>query len=455
MPRGQAAVLTPSRLVIARKRRGLTLTQLAGLTGMSTRSISLYENGHQEPSADTLRQLALVLDVSPGFLRAPELDEIPEDAVSFRALSKMTARQRDRSLSAGRVALLINDWIDTRFRLPETDIPRLTGHDPEAAAEVTRARWGLGERPVSNVLHLLESRGARIYSLSSENAELDAYSLYWHGRPFIFLATGKTGERGRFDAAHELGHLVLHGEHQVPSRPAAEAEANRFAAAFLMPRASVLAGDLRDATPERIVEAKRTWKVSAMALAHRLHELDLLTEWGYRTACVQLARLGYRSSEPRGIERESSQLLAKVFRAVRDGGETPGHDRVRDRDQHRRAPVARVRPHPDRRTRRRPGCDDPAPPGPAPGPAPAELTVKLSQRSYGTSWSTTSPSGGQPADRRAVTSPGRHRLAAHRGAARSGESRSRVSLGQQGSSTAPTPGIAWWRASASRAAAAC
>jgi Zn-dependent peptidase ImmA (M78 family)/DNA-binding XRE family transcriptional regulator len=323
MPRGLAAALTPSRLAIARKRRGLTLTQLAGLTGLSTRSISLYENGHQEPSPETLRQLALELDVSPGFLGAPDVDEIPEQAVSFRALSKMTARQRDRALSAGRVALMINDWIDTRFRLPDTDIPVLTGHDPEAAAEVVRARWGLGERPVSNVLHLLESRGARIYSLTPENTELDAYSLYWQERPFIFLATGKTGERGRFDVAHELGHLVLHGEHQVPSRPAAELEANRFAAAFLMPRASVLAAGLHDAVPARIVEAKRTWKVSAMALAHRLHELGLLTEWGYRTACVQLSRLGYRYSEPQGIERESSQLLAKVFRAIRDGGETP------------------------------------------------------------------------------------------------------------------------------------
>jgi Zn-dependent peptidase ImmA (M78 family) len=219
--------------------------------------------------------------------------------------------------------LLISDWIDARFRLPDTDIPRLPGHEPESAAQVVRAHWGLGERPVSNVLHLLESRGARIYSLTSENTELDAFSLYWQERPFIFLATGKTGERGRFDAAHELGHLVLHGEHQVPSRPAAEAEANRFAAAFLMPRAGVLGQGLPDATPARILEAKRIWKVSAMALTHRLHELDLLTEWGYRTACVQLSRLGYRYGEPRGIERESSQLLAKVFRAIRDAGETP------------------------------------------------------------------------------------------------------------------------------------
>ena len=219
MPRGQTAVLTPSRMVIARKRRGLTLTQLAGLTGLSTRSISLYENGHQEPSADTLRQLAGALDVSPGFLGAPDVDEIPEDSVSFRALSKMTARQRDRALSAGRVALLINDWIDARFRLPRPTSPASPAMIPKSAAEMVRAHWGLGERPVSNVLHLLESRGARIYSLTPENIELDAYSLYWDGRPFIFLATGKTGERGRFDAAHELGHLVLHGEHQVPTAP--------------------------------------------------------------------------------------------------------------------------------------------------------------------------------------------------------------------------------------------
>ncbi|SRR6266487_3415503 len=60
-----------------------------------------------------------------------------------------------------------------------------------------------------------------------------------------------------------------------------------------------------------------------MALTHRLYELDLLTDWGYRTICVQLSRLGYRRSEPQGIQRESSQLLSKVFRSVREDGDTP------------------------------------------------------------------------------------------------------------------------------------
>ncbi len=316
-------MLTPSRLVIARKRHGLTLTSLATLTGLSTRSISLYENGHAEPSQETLVQLAAVLRVAPAFLRGVDLDEVPVDAVSFRALSKMTARQRDRALSAGRVALLINEWIETRFELPEADVPTLTGYEPESAAQVVRARWGMGERPVSNLLHLLEAHGVRIYSLTAENSQLDAYSLFWHAQPFIFLNTAKSGERGRFDAAHELGHLVLHGEHLVPNRPHAETEANRFAAAFLMPGASIVAQGLRDATPEKILQAKRVWKVAATALAHRLYELDLLTDWGYRAACVQLSQWGYRRSEPDGINRESSQLLAKVFRSLRDHGESP------------------------------------------------------------------------------------------------------------------------------------
>jgi Zn-dependent peptidase ImmA (M78 family) len=192
------------------------------------------------------------------------------------------------------------------------------------AAEVVRARWGLGLRPIVNVVHRLEAQGVRLYSLTGENNQLDAYSLYWHTRPFIFLNTAKSGERGRFDAAHELGHLVLHGDHVALDRPTGEQQANRFAAAFLMPRASVLALGLRDATPQRILQAKRYWNVAAMALTHRLYELELLTDWGYRSVCVELSRWGYRRGEPNGIPRESSQLLTKVMRSLRDHGETPG-----------------------------------------------------------------------------------------------------------------------------------
>ena len=96
-----------------------------------------------------------------------------------------------------------------------------------------------------------------------------------------------------------------------------------------MPRASVLAHGLANASIDRILAAKQTWRVAAMALTHRLHELDLLTDWGYRTACVDLSRRGYRTSEPGGIPRETSQLLEKVLRSLRSEGAGPA-DIARD-----------------------------------------------------------------------------------------------------------------------------
>ncbi|AKA08292.1 hypothetical protein SAZ_42450 [Streptomyces noursei ZPM] len=56
-----------------------------------------------------------------------------------------------------------------------------------------------------------------------------------------------------------------------------------------------------------------------MALTYRLHKLDLLSEWRYNQTVKELARRGFRKDEPGStLGRESSQLLAKVFEALRD-----------------------------------------------------------------------------------------------------------------------------------------
>jgi Zn-dependent peptidase ImmA (M78 family) len=152
---------------------------------------------------------------------------------------------------------------------------------------------------------------------------VDAFSFMWTGTPVVVLNTGKSAERTRFDAAHELGHLVLHSEDRLPHGPGAEQEANAFAASLLMPRSTVIGQSLRDATTAHVLAAKKHWRVSAMAMTHRLSELGLVTEWGYRNLCVNLSRMGYRSAEPGGMARESSQLLVKVVRSLRREGTTP------------------------------------------------------------------------------------------------------------------------------------
>lgn len=134
----------------------------------------------------------------------------------------------------------------------------------------------------------------------------------------------KSVERGRFDAAHELGHLVMHGSDRECSGPEAERQANDFASAFLMPAASVIGHMPAGAHVDQILKGKRIWKVSAMALTYRMHDLGLLTDWQYRSACTELSKRGYRRDEPEGMKkRETSQVLTKVFRGLRSTGVKP------------------------------------------------------------------------------------------------------------------------------------
>ncbi|WP_392839740.1 helix-turn-helix domain-containing protein [Streptomyces sp. LN500] len=323
-------MITSSRITTARKRRGLTLAELSTRVGVSVQSLSNYERGRTEPTPDTLARLAAALDFPESFFFQPDLEPVPLEAVSFRARSKLAAGPRDAALWASRLALELHTWIDDRFRLPPNGIPTLGRPDPETAAEMVRARWGLGTAPISNMVHLLESHGVRVFSLPPEYADVDAFAMWRDGTPFVFLNTLKTPERGRFDAAHELGHLVLHGEDRSLAGPQAEQEANAFASAFLMPRSSVMEHMPNAPLVQQILRGKKIWKVAALALTYRLHDLDMLSDWHYRRACIDLGKLGYRRSEPSGMpSRESSQLLDKVFTAMKAKGITL-HDVARD-----------------------------------------------------------------------------------------------------------------------------
>lgn len=312
---------TPSRLALARQRRGLSLVQLAQTIGVTAQSLSNAERGRQDLSEQLLESIGHALDFPVDFLRAGDIEELHDVQVSFRARSKTPARAKAAARSSARLAVELQCWIEERFVAPAVVVPTLENRmSPELAAEHVRTRWGLNlTQPIANCIHLFESKGVAIFSLPPETQDVDAFSFWWRDKPFIMLSTTKSGERSRFDAAHELGHLVLHkdGEYGRNWR-AAEHEANQFASAFLMPRDSIYEAFLsRSVTTERIIRTKLRWRVAALALAYRLRDLGLLSEWLYRQVVIELGRQGYRGGEPNGMVRESSQLLAKVLSALR------------------------------------------------------------------------------------------------------------------------------------------
>lgn len=310
----------PKRLTLARRRRGLTKTKLAQAIGTDVRSITAYETDEFRPEKERLAQLGATLRFPVSFFLGDDPEEISPDIVSFRSMSKMTAGERDSAIGAGEIALMLNHWIEARFDLPRADLPDLSQEaSPEAAADTLRRMWGLGELPIKNMIHLLEAKGVRVFSLAIDTVQLDAFSMWHAATPFVFLNTQKSCEHSRFDAAHELGHLVLH-RHAGSKGQEAEREANAFASAFLMPRASVLSNAPHMATVDQLIRTKPFWTVSVAALAHRLHDVDLVSDWHYRSLCIEIAKRGYRKAEPNEAPRETSQVLAKVFAAMREEG---------------------------------------------------------------------------------------------------------------------------------------
>lgn len=307
----------PSRLSLARKRRGFTQVALADAIHVTRLTIYRYETGEGEPSFDALRRLSFVLDFPVGFFFGETIDEPNQDSASFRGLTAMTARERDCALAAGALAFLLDDWVRPLVATaPAIALPDLAGENPDVAARALRQEWGLGERPIKNTVRVLEAKGVRVFSLAEENRTVDAFSVWRDEKPYVFLNTMKTAERSRMDAVHELGHLLLH-KHGGPRGKVVEEEANQFARAFLMPQADVIAVLPTVSNVQQIIAAKRRWGVSAMNLTYRLHKLGCLSDWQYQKFAIQLTNLGYRSGEPGGIAPEKSLFWQKVFDGMR------------------------------------------------------------------------------------------------------------------------------------------
>jgi len=320
---GDPGTFNPQRLELARRRRGLTIIEFARLIGVTPRQVTNYENGSSVPSAVAWDSIVELLGFPKEFYFRAALLNLSEENATFRSLRRTTATQRNQVLAVGALAMELSSWIEDKFNLPDVDIPDMSVHagQPEAAAAALRSQWNLGERSVSHTIGLLETHGVRVFSLAEDLREVNAFSVWVGTRPFVFLNTMKSAEASRFDAMHELAHLAMHRE--TSDARETETEANAFAAAMLMPAADVLAVAPRHVTLQHIVRLKKRWGVSASALARRLHDLEIIGPWPYRTLCIELNRHGFRTNEPHPIsQRESSRVLTKVFNHLRQDGMT-------------------------------------------------------------------------------------------------------------------------------------
>jgi Zn-dependent peptidase ImmA (M78 family)/transcriptional regulator with XRE-family HTH domain len=324
------SVFVGERLSIARNLRGQTATALAVASGVSPEWISKVERGRTVPSLDLVESVARTLRFPADFFFREVAVLPPSDDFHFRASSKLAQKDKSAARGLSLLAWELSDWMDETYRLPAPGVPELqdfadadVNTEPDVAAEAARNYWGLGSAPISNMMALMEAKGARVFSVNGTYKAIDAFSFRHRENAIIFLNPTKSAERLRFDLAHELGHLILHGGSlRGNDRKAREREANDFASAFLMPRSGVIGSVRGNVTMDDLLLIRRKWKVSAMALTVRLNQLDLISDWMYRLLCQDLAKKGFRRREPGStLVREGSTLWPQILADLRGRGE--------------------------------------------------------------------------------------------------------------------------------------
>jgi Zn-dependent peptidase ImmA (M78 family) len=302
--------MNPERVELVRLRLGLTKQGFARALGVDRKVLQRFESGSQLPD-HCVKKLCELSKFPLVFFEGPTPEYPNAECVSFRSLRSLTAGPRNAAIAAGALAFEIDDWITERYELPAHSLVQTDDISPVEAAAFIRSRWGIGVRPISNVINLLEAHGIRIFSLVQETRHLDAYSLWRNDKPYVFLNTLKTTERMRYDALHEMAHLTMH-RHSGSSHPNAEREANAFASAFLMPSEDLTAEIPWVRSLDQLIAKKRRWGASLASLCYALYKMGKISEWHYKGYCIEIAKMG-RDTEPNPMPAETSQVWAKIL----------------------------------------------------------------------------------------------------------------------------------------------
>jgi Zn-dependent peptidase ImmA (M78 family)/transcriptional regulator with XRE-family HTH domain len=316
----------PRRLRVARAFHGLTLEELGERVAASKQYINQLELGAKTPTEDLLDALAAALYVRTSFFFRPPPADISLANSNFRRSRSTTIRDSAQVIAHGVVLDDLLSFVEQFLSLPKANFPSYPGGHPpeiEQAAERARIYWGLtSDLPIDSTVRVAENAGAVVVKFPAIAREIDALSIN-RPRPLIIRTSEKEKPtRLRFDIAHEIAHLVMH-RGPTPTQPGAdarrEAEADRFASAFLLPRKPFERSFARTRRLDWqcIFALKRQWNVSAQAILRRAYDLTLIDAAQYRTGCVYISKQGYRRSEPFEPDQiETPELLATVLRAL-------------------------------------------------------------------------------------------------------------------------------------------
>lgn len=319
---------TSERLRHARTYANLTQERLQELTGLSQGLISQIERG-KSLTPEVAERIAGATGFSPAFLLDDSpLPELPEGSLRYRRRSTAPVRHGERFRAHVRQTLGVAESAAEGLKIPPVRVVPLGANERvdadtiEALAADAREAMGVGAvDPIPNVVRCAERAGVLVVGSSDEIEGHDGASFwpaYPEGRPVVCFTRGIAGDRQRFTISHELGHLYLHILRAVGQRDA-EAEANRFAGAFLLPADAAREELHANITMRDLAAAKARWGISIAATIRRCLDLQIISADRRLILEKQISARGWRKNEPVAVRPEEPLMLRKMIETKYSG----------------------------------------------------------------------------------------------------------------------------------------
>jgi len=339
------------RLRIARIYRNMTISDLQKKISVTKQAISQYEKGIIAPKSEVLFQLVSVLKFPLAFFTEIDNGTTKVENTFFRSIS--SAKTLDLNTQEIKAEIIVrlynflNGYVNfPKLKLPDIDYKNAT--DIEDAVLMLRGFWGLNNDPIINIVDLLEKNGIIVSSIDTDSSKIDAFTqihrINDHHQFCVVLGNdNQSMVRRNYDAAHELGHIILHRklanikELSNVEFKKMEIEANQFAASFLLPKNDFFADLVNPTNLEAYLELKKKWRVSVPTMVMRAKQLGRVNNLKYQNLMKLISYKKWRNGEPYDDvwELQRPQLFRNAIKILKESNVLTGQQLMTELSKHK------------------------------------------------------------------------------------------------------------------------
>lgn len=306
-----------TRLKLARKMAGMSLQDLSDalVNKVSKQALNKYEQREMNPTSEVLLSIAKALKVKPDYFLKRKSLEFGQ--ILFRKRAALTKKEEEAIVEKVRdyverymeLEEILN--VQNPFTNPLQDFKIQNKQDVEKAADHLRKVWNLGDKPIVNIVEMLELKSIKVILIEEVDA-IDGLAVFTSTSIPIVVVNkkDKSIERIRFTIIHELAHLLLNLSVLKGNYKSEEEWCHFFSSCFLIPSnmlKTLMGGGKRSYIYiNELVKIKEYYGISVRAIVHRLGEIEIITDNYYQRWVIYMSKTYGSKDEPGKYQGEEA-----------------------------------------------------------------------------------------------------------------------------------------------------